>query len=128
MSTQHCIQTVVGHRCEIWSISLVPLPLADLPAGGETTIRTQDYLILSGSSDEMIRGYLIHSLETNQISHEELSDEMDVLHYVGSLPSQGGEKCTGNGCLLLRLIRKRIGVPFPKWTTVSNFGTLQQES
>jgi hypothetical protein len=95
MSTQHCIQTVVGHRCEIWSIALAPLPLPDLPTGGETTLRNQDFLILSGSSDEMIRGYLIHSPDTDQTLSEELSDEMEVLQYVGSLPSQGGEKCAG---------------------------------
>ena len=96
MSTQHCIQTIVGHRCEIWSLALAPLPLQD--THGEASLVNQSHLILTGSSDETIRGYLISSTghEASPNSALELSDEVEVLSYVGCLQSQGGEKCAGN--------------------------------
>lgn len=95
MSTQHCIQTIVGHRCEIWSLTLVPMPRQE---SDEVALQTQDYLVLTGCSDEMIRGYVIQSSvdQTSKNPSLELSDDLEVLKYVGSMQSQGGEKCTGS--------------------------------
>jgi hypothetical protein len=100
MATQHCIQTIVGHRCEIWTLALAPLPQQHHESSGETaSLPHQEYLLLTGSSDEMIRGYAIGSLADQTASGTDsaidLSDEVEVLKYVGGMSSQGGEKCTG---------------------------------
>lgn len=43
-----CIQTLVGHRCEIWSVATTP-QVADAAT-----------LVITGSADEFIRGYQLH--------------------------------------------------------------------
>lgn len=104
MSTQHCIQTIVGHRCEIWSLALIPLSSSEPTEliENDNQLPSNDFLILTGSSDDMIRGYLLNGrdsefgTEKNQnTSTIDLSDEVNILNYVGSIQSQGGEKCTG---------------------------------
>jgi hypothetical protein len=104
MATQHCIQTIVGHRCEIWTLALAPLPLQlSEGASGEAAPPHQEYLLLTGSSDELVRGYLLSdqraapsaSTSSGSEAMVDLSDEVDVLRFIGSIPSQGGEKCTG---------------------------------
>lgn len=97
MSTQHCIQTIVGHRCEIWSIALVPLPTTPIhdSNSNEVSVPDQNYLILTGSSDDMIRGYTLRGEGSTLENQNNLGDDVEVLDYVGSIQSQGGEKCTG---------------------------------
>jgi U3 small nucleolar RNA-associated protein 12 len=48
LETQCCVQTVVGHRCEIWSVAVLQRQQAD------GTLRT---LLVTGASDELLRGY-----------------------------------------------------------------------
>jgi U3 small nucleolar RNA-associated protein 12 len=48
LETQCCVQTVVGHRCEIWSVAVLQRQQAD------GTLRT---LLVTGASDELVRGY-----------------------------------------------------------------------
>lgn len=59
MSTQHCIQTIVGHRCEIWTLALVPLTSTET-SENDLQLPSNDFIILTGSSDDMIRGYILN--------------------------------------------------------------------
>lgn len=49
--TRHCIQTIVGHRAEIWSLAVVPSSSSD-------KIR-----VFTGASDELIRVYKVNASE-----------------------------------------------------------------
>ena len=49
-------------------------------------------LVLTGSSDDLLRGYRVHGTVTGE---EGLGSEERVLEYCGSMQFTGGEKCTG---------------------------------
>ena len=70
MSTQFCIQTIVGHRNEIWSLAVCPI--------------SDGRLVVTGSADGRLRGYsLSQSGEAEEAVH--LRDDERVLDYIGSV-------------------------------------------
>ena len=78
LETRHCIQTVVGHRSEIWSLSL-------LPSQDISKIR-----VFTGSADELIRVYKV-----NEIADKKRGDEEEqVLVFFGAIErSAGVDRC-----------------------------------
>lgn len=87
IETQYCIQTIVGHRCEIWSLAI-----------------SKSKMIVTGCSDELIRGYRIRSNDSvidgeNEVKDVLLSDDETVLEYYGcirrSMSSGNGDRCVG---------------------------------
>ena len=78
LETRHCIQTVVGHRSEIWSLSL-------LPSQDISKIR-----VFTGSADELIRVYKV-----NEIADKKRGDEEEqVLVSFGAIErSAGVDRC-----------------------------------
>ena len=51
LNTNYCLQTIVGHRCEIWCLSWAYVP--DLETNDSHMI------MMTGSSDDLIRGYKV---------------------------------------------------------------------
>lgn len=97
VSTQHCIQTIVGHRSEIWSLavhfpSLHSQSSADVDeAGDEGQVSKAKYslpTIITGTSDDLLRAYTI------RVGDVLLGDSEDVLEYAGCVKLSAGEKCT----------------------------------
>jgi U3 small nucleolar RNA-associated protein 12 len=81
LATQYCVQTVVGHRTEIWSLAV--------------SQREGDYLVATGSSDGMLRGFSLTS-EAEVDSKNALGDEEVVLQELGAIGRQfGTDKCLG---------------------------------
>ncbi len=86
ISTRVCIQTVLGHRSEIWSVCLVPHGV-----DGESPV------IITGTADDQLRGYRLNpSLRTGRkdaadISNamEALDDEENVLEFCGCITRSG---------------------------------------
>lgn len=69
LSTEHCIQTVVGHRSEIWALTV-------LRRDG------QDVALLTGSGDDILRGYSIVNEEEVAIN-EKIKDEQVIVKSFG---------------------------------------------
>ena len=112
MDTQSCIQTVVGHRCEIWSVALIgdefsPSTTSDTDAdinANNSAMHTQTTLtIVTGSSDDVLRGYSVvisashtkmktadlnNRPEENDDTSREGDDEETVLRYIGNIATQ----------------------------------------
>ncbi len=77
ISTQFCIQTVVGHRCEIWSLGVTPTGI-----------------ILTGSADEYIRGYRLLGLDEESVA----LDNESVIEYYGCIKrnfANNSDRCVG---------------------------------
>lgn len=101
LSTHHCVQTIVGHRCEIWCLAACFSPLS----GEERSM-----VITTGSSDDLLRGYKVKegSATARSGSGSGLVVEMEgegegegggegdegVLEYLGCVQLQGGERCS----------------------------------
>lgn len=66
------MQTIVGHRCEIWSLAI----RNHFHSGGA--------LIITGSADELLRGYSLKSSKTSV----DLLDDNDILEYIGCIERQ----------------------------------------
>jgi U3 small nucleolar RNA-associated protein 12 len=79
MTTQYCVQSIVGHRCEIWS-------LANISSAN---------LLVTGSSDEFLRGYTYNTESSSESSG--LQDEEVILVYSGLIKRAVGgvDRCTG---------------------------------
>ena len=89
LSTQHCLQTVVGHRCEIWS-----LVAADMDAHTTVLLTGHDTVcmyacmhvhlayvltklcmyvcVCEGGSDEFLRGYQVKPLTSSSVLDEQV--------------------------------------------------------
>lgn len=77
--TKHCIQTIVGHRSEIWSLAILS------PPNEPDRIR-----VFTGSADELIRGYMVDTT----LSEDDAVQETEILKYYGSIPrSSGQDRC-----------------------------------
>lgn len=90
ITTQSCIQTVVGHRCEIWSMVLCTMPTSTSQEGSEEV--GSSLLILTGSADDLLRGYRMQMDGDTAIG---LGDDEQMLEYCGAVQCVGGEKCSG---------------------------------
>lgn len=75
--THHCLQTILGHRTEIWCLSVLQ------------TI--SGVRVLTGCSDDQIRGYRVRE-ENEQL----VDDEEAVLVFCGSVlrPGTGSDRCS----------------------------------
>lgn len=88
LTTYSCLQTIVGHRCEIYSCVTVYFNNPESGSGmdgGEIRVYT-------GAADEMIRGYRV-SLNQKETSTEDafdIAETTPVLEYYGSLIRGGG--------------------------------------
>lgn len=89
VDNKYCLQTIVGHRTEIWSLLVLH------PTEAE-------YLrILTGSADEQVRAYALTQsvLTSEMLATLEGAVEENVLTYVGSLKrtNHGGniDRCAG---------------------------------
>lgn len=76
LTTGHCIQTLVGHRCEIWCLAVVNIPTASGPVTG----------VVTGADDEILRIY--------HVATSASAIDNDVLLPKGEITLRGGEKCT----------------------------------
>ena len=88
---QYCVQTIVGHRCEIWSLAI------------RNNFHTGGVLIVTGAADELLRGYIL----VKNVLSKSPDNENDVLQYIGCMERQNGsiDKCASiiinnNGNLL----------------------------
>jgi len=95
------VQTIVGHRCEIWSVAVLPRPAPDGTSAG--------CIVVTGAADELIRGYRLTiagpqpqradtgSKVEEKSAAEGEGDTMSVLEPYGTLERQqagGGQgKC-----------------------------------
>lgn len=98
LETQCCVQTVVGHRCEIWSLAV----LHKAPSANTNLSNTNSgVIVLTGAADELIRGYrLITTTTTTASATTTASDDtMTILEYYGSVERQNSgasvDKCAG---------------------------------
>jgi U3 small nucleolar RNA-associated protein 12 len=99
VSTQHCIQTIVGHRSEIWSLA-VHYPVLELTSsdadaaekgdGSNEKSKTNYNIptIMTGATDDLLRAYTINRGDVL------LGDSEAVLEYAGCVKLSGGERCT----------------------------------
>ena len=81
-----CVQTIVGHHCEVWSVSCVS------PLGGSTTV------VVTGGADGQLRGYRVNPDE----SDESINDESAILQYIGTVSTQ----CGADKVVALKLSRR----------------------
>ena len=110
------MQTVVGHRCEIWSLAVLHRPLSSSSSGGGSGSGVSA-LIMTGAADELLRGYRLCSGAAAPADSEKSSsskgkkdmpagagvgagdeDTMRVIEYYGCLErgtGQGSDKCAG---------------------------------
>lgn len=95
LETRCCIQTIVGHRCEIWSLAV----LVSAKKGSDETSAEQledNVSIVTGSSDEFIRGYRLKAQSSDAVTGADLGEEQDVLEYYGcAVRGCPTDKCTG---------------------------------
>jgi U3 small nucleolar RNA-associated protein 12 len=70
VEAKYCLQTIVGHRSEIWTLSVYSHPT------------TGDLRILTGSSDDQIRVYSTHQKATNTDDISAKDDDI-ILDYLG---------------------------------------------
>lgn len=77
MDTRHCVQTIVGHRSEIWSIAVVRHIDQN---------QLQEIHIFTGAADELIRGYRLKRKEENDgTSPVSVNDSEELFVYFGAL-------------------------------------------
>lgn len=97
METQSCVQTIVGHRCEIWSVSLV----GSLWSTTENSTSESTLTVVTGGSDDVLRGYsVITHASTSSTNTEEdtkqMSDSSDIeemiLKYIGNVSTLCGQE------------------------------------
>eukprot|EP01038_Epipyxis_sp_PR26KG_P009374 gene9374-12630_t len=82
IDTRYCLQTIVGHRCEIWSLAVVQTSIT--VDDGEVQVVTKIY---TGSADEFIRGYIVSNNKSDNIN---VNDSEVILEYFGSIVRQTG--------------------------------------
>ena len=56
VATQHCVQTIVGHRCEIWSLAVYRQGTGSGSVGEEDG-EYEGVRVVTGGADELLRGY-----------------------------------------------------------------------
>jgi len=93
MDGRHCVQTVVGHRCEVWSLAALS------PAGGGADA----VVVCSGGSDGQLRGFALApallaaaaaAAGGVALSDSAAGDEEAVLVAIGSVPgAPAGDRC-----------------------------------
>lgn len=117
------MQTVVGHRCEIWSLAVLHRPQSN--TGSNNTNNSTggvNALILTGAADELLRGYRLCTSTSSTPAKSTISlkgevtttntgavavtatggyaedDTMRVIEHFGSLErtaAHGSDKCAG---------------------------------
>ena len=90
LATQHCVQTIVGHRSEIWTMGM------HIYSHASATEPT--HLIITGASDSLLRGYVVKgsSIAEGDVPQAQNGEENEILEYIGSLEREFGfDKCTG---------------------------------
>lgn len=97
LEAQCCVQTVVGHRCEIWTVAVLQRQAAD---GTLTT------MLLTGASDELIRGYrlstpAIAAATTQPASTAGEEGDRVILEPYGTLQRQPAGGGSFDKCVLL---------------------------
>jgi U3 small nucleolar RNA-associated protein 12 len=130
LGTQHCLQTIVGHRCEIWSLAVFQTPAEALKKGGKSSGTSASALpaadnaaptsssselsaasshcrIVTGAADDMLRAYHVKIHADASL----ISDNEDVIEYTGCV-KLNGERCTHvefnhDGTLLAALVGKK---------------------
>lgn len=68
LSTQHCVQTLTGHRSEVWSVS----------------VSADGTRILTGAADRQLRVWAVGS---------QAEDGEGVATYMGSVLREGNDRC-----------------------------------
>jgi hypothetical protein len=100
--TYQCVQTIVGHRCEIWSMQYIPNSVPSVFAARFANEKAVEALesfgmIITGSADDLIRGYVFVPSEiVPKSSTISGGDVEEVLMYFGCLKLVGGENCSGS--------------------------------
>lgn len=69
LSTQHCTQTLTGHRSEVWSVA----------------VNRDGTRIITGAADRQLRVWSIKGEE----------EEGEVAEYMGSVVREGSDRCLG---------------------------------
>ncbi|KAJ1417352.1 WD40-repeat-containing domain protein, partial [Ochromonadaceae sp. CCMP2298] len=83
VDTQVCVQTVVGHRCEVWALAASSATLSSSSSASEV-------VLVTGAADNLLRGY---RLRARQVQGQD--GEGEILEYFGSVErgGEGSEKC-----------------------------------
>ena len=80
IETRFCIQTILGHRSEIWSLAVIKPRERESP---------NEFRVLTGCGDDQLRGYRVKSqISATDKEQDEgatmlLDDEENVLEYYG---------------------------------------------
>jgi U3 small nucleolar RNA-associated protein 12 len=85
LTSHTCLQSIVGHRCEVWSLAVIK------SHDSEIDMKTS-YRVLTGSSDDLIRGYRI-KLQTD-LEQVDPGSVDDILEYYGSVKRGSGDRCS----------------------------------
>lgn len=132
LGTQHCLQTIVGHRCEIWALAVFSPPSSSTtaeaakkagkngssasgsaetatpsPSSAEVSSAASHCRIVTGASDDLLRAYHVRIPADASL----IADNEDVLEYTGCI-KLNGERCTHvefnhDGTLLAALVGKK---------------------
>ena len=92
IDTQQCIQTIVGHRCEIWSVTTIGVTATDVRGETATDLSTPNasYTVITGSSDDQLRGYTVNTSLLGASTNEVEKEEENILTYIGSISTACG--------------------------------------
>ena len=93
IDTQQCIQTIVGHRCEIWSVTTIGVTATDVRGETATDLSTPNslsYTVITGSSDDQLRGYTVNTSLLSANTNEVEKEEENILTYIGSISTACG--------------------------------------
>ena len=94
VDTRFCIQTILGHRSEIWSLAVIkPRDKEDPHA----------FRVFTGCGDDQLRGYRVKSSVTNSEDREGgadmlLDDEETVLEFYGSITRCAPKSTVNDRC------------------------------
>jgi U3 small nucleolar RNA-associated protein 12 len=114
LDTQYCIQTIVGHRCEIWSLAVLHISGAHEGDSNSDSYDDANVRVITGSSDDVLRGYRIPISgrgrhegsvtapggggKDDENNEDEdlmrLDDDEAVLEYYGSVKRTSNDKCS----------------------------------
>ena len=79
LTTQHCVQTLVGHRSEVWAIEISP----------------DGKRMVTGAADRQLRVWSLEKKEEEEekVGKEEENAEEEVCRYMGSVLRESNDRC-----------------------------------
>jgi U3 small nucleolar RNA-associated protein 12 len=88
LDSRTCLQTLLGHRCEIWSLALLRPPGESSPTAGAFAA-----MVVTGASDGVLRGFSVKQTAVRE-AVATTPEEEEVLVEAGTVPcSPGHDRC-----------------------------------